>query len=299
MVNFALSHDQVLTLLRKCRNSEKWFEDGVIWSIQYFLLRRISEVTHLRIEHILPGGVILFHDTKTGDVEIPAPKWILEDLRKIIGSRHQGFIFRHRGKGSKYGEESVLARSTMNDRLRKACREFLGIESFLGYRSFKMCDKCPGKTDVHPKTGERGGPWCKFNKFSWCQLVSWKKCERQGRPIGKKRLHLIHTHVLRASAATFLVNVLGFPERQVMQWGGWHDQNAFRKYVVHRGRGDLLEAWRMADQFDGKRITILDLYREILELKSDIRKMRDQGSAIPISEVWKKIPGQLSLEYAF
>lgn len=242
MVDFVLSHDEMITLIKKCREQGgRWFVDSVVFAMQFFLMRRISEVLKLQIPHILfHREEIIFYRTKTGDIQLRCPIWILSDLKEIIGDREIGYVFENRAFTIRKNRGTHLSRHTLNYDLKKACEKHLGIKSFQGYKVVKQCFLCPGKS----------GNLCEYNNMKWCQLVSTKKCEREGRPMKKIEHNLIHTHILRASGATALIEQ-GYSERQVMSWGGWRDQNAFRRYVVQRRDLNLLLAWEEMDKGNG------------------------------------------------
>ena len=260
MVEFALTHDEVLTLVRSCKNlGGKWRENAIIWEIQYILLRRISEVLNLRPHDIrFDRGEICFFRTKTGTLTIRTPEFILNDLREHLNGRGGGFVFHtvspHMTK-LQHKPTIEIRRSiqSVNSDLREACRNVLGFNTDMGYKEIKHCGACDG----------RDGTRCSHNGMRWRNIISVKKCSREGRPTAWIRRYTIRCHALRGSAAT-VMSEEGIPEKNIMEAGGWKSKQSYQRYIVKRTRLDPMGIWNIVDQNIGSRLsgqTSLEKYK--------------------------------------
>ena len=257
MVRFVLTHDEVNTLISYCKGKgHVHWENAIIFEIQYYLMRRISEVVTLKIEQIFfEERKILFYQTKTETFYMKAPDFILEDLRRVIGMREKGYVFRPRGPTNKTGH---VSRGTVNLALHQYATE-LGYNRVVGMKPIKLCSKCPGKV------GEK----CKFNNMKYIQLVPIKKCIREGRPIFYRKDHLVHSHILRASSATTLLKA-GYSEFEVMRWGHWKDRGAFQRYVVLGNDRTLVDAWDAIKKTGKAHISSAEILAELKDIKEII-----------------------------
>ena len=251
MVEFALTHDEAITLIRECKNkSGKWRENAIIWECQYFLLRRISEVLDLRPHNILwDRQEIEFYRTKTGTLNIRCPQFILNDLRMHLDGRTGGYVFHTRDPsrakiaGKPQGEVRRSSQQ-INIELREACREILGIVTDRGHKPIKDCPKCEGDA----------GNFCSLNNMKWKGTISTKACEREGRPIKWIKRYPVRCHALRGSGAT-VMSENGIPTKNIMEAGGWRSRQSYDRYIVKRRTLDPMGIWELIDDKAGSKIS--------------------------------------------
>ena len=245
MVKVILTEEQVLSLLEAAKKEESnGFIYALIWGIQFYLMRRVSEVVKLKIEEIDFSNQKIYFRTKTSNFFLRCPEHLLNDIRTVIGDRKEGYVFPtmkdHSNAKINYPH---ICRQSVSLRFRDMCKK-MGYGDTVSTQYIRECKKCSGYVNYHP-VKERTGDFCKDNQYKWQNLVPWKKCIREGRPHHEIKEHMFHSHVLRASGAMALIE-RGYTEIEVMRMGHWLNRKSFEAYVVLSERLNTSMVWENA-----------------------------------------------------
>ena len=245
MVKVILTEEQVKALLIEARKEKPTgFTFALIWGIQFYLMRRVTEVIQLKIEEIDFSNQKIYFRTKTTNFFLKCPKHLLDDLRIQICGRTEGFVFPTMKDHSRAKVNYPhICRQTVTLKFREMCAK-MGYGNTKSSKLIRDCKKCSGYVNYHP-VKKRTGDFCKDNQYKWQNLVPWKKCIREGRPHHVETEHMFHSHVLRASGAMALVE-RGYTEIEVMRLGHWLNRKSFEAYVVLAERLNTSMVWENA-----------------------------------------------------